>query len=222
MRKIEVRTVGNGYALTVGKHEYLFFTEEQLMEGMLYHIGMGNVEAHDREDIHNIVSAISVWADSKDSLKAVVSIQAECERLRGIIREKMGELQRMRIRMESIRKSEVEQRKRDDIRKKGAAVKYTEAVYEALMLPLTIDMTGLPTRVLTVLKSAGKRRNTTIGDVVRLAWSDIINTFGGGKAVMETFDRWMTERGLHMGMDVDAIMWLHEEREKAALTTQRT
>ena len=40
-KKIEIKTRKTGYELVIGKESYFYFTEEELLTGFIYHLGMG-------------------------------------------------------------------------------------------------------------------------------------------------------------------------------------
>jgi hypothetical protein len=40
-KRIEIKTRKTGYELVIGKESYFYFTEEELLTGFIYHLGMG-------------------------------------------------------------------------------------------------------------------------------------------------------------------------------------
>ena len=79
----------------------------------------------------------------------------------------------------------------------------------ALMTPLTIDATGLPTRVVSVLKIVGGKENKTIGDVVIHTTQELMRVRGCGKFVIDEFSRWLDAHHLTMNMDVKSLIAAH-------------
>lgn len=85
----------------------------------------------------------------------------------------------------------------------------SDETYNALMTPLTIDATGLPTRVVSVLKIAGGNENKTIGDVVIHTTQELLRVRGCGKFVIDEFSRWLDTHHLTMNMDVESLIAAH-------------
>lgn len=85
----------------------------------------------------------------------------------------------------------------------------SDETYNALMTPLTIDATGLPTRVISVLKIVGGHENNTIGDVVIHTTQELLRVRGCGKFVIDEFSRWLDAHHLTMNMDVESFIAAH-------------
>lgn len=85
----------------------------------------------------------------------------------------------------------------------------SDETYKALMTPLTIDATGLPTRVISVLKIVGGHENKTIGDVVIHTTKELLRVRGCGKFVIDEFNRWLDAHHLTMNMDVESLIAAH-------------
>ena len=85
----------------------------------------------------------------------------------------------------------------------------SDETYNALMTPLTIDATGLPTRVVSVLKIVGGHENKTIGDVVIHTTQELMRVRGCGKFVIDEFSRWLDVHHLTMNMDVESLIAAH-------------
>lgn len=90
-----------------------------------------------------------------------------------------------------------------------ATIPYSETVYQALMLPLTIDKTGLPTRVLSIMKIVGGSSNATVGDALTHPKSEFMKVRGFGKGVAEKLEAFLSKRNLNFGMNVEEIMMKH-------------
>lgn len=89
------------------------------------------------------------------------------------------------------------------------AIPYSEEVYQSLMLPLTIDKTGLPTRVLSVMKIVGGRSNATVGDALMHTRKEYDKTRGFGNVVAEKLDAFVSSHHLAYGMNVEEILMKH-------------
>lgn len=62
---IHVDTVPNGFNLKVFGHEYHFWDETALFEGMLYHAGMAIVKDENKDVIRDVVA--DLFADKEDA-----------------------------------------------------------------------------------------------------------------------------------------------------------
>ena len=79
---IKIQTLPNGYALTVGSEEYMYFTLEKLAEGFLYHVCLGELGAASNEDIKTFLDAAVVYrADNGKIAKRMVILEDENKRL---------------------------------------------------------------------------------------------------------------------------------------------
>lgn len=90
-------------------------------------------------------------------------------------------------------------------------VPYSDAVYEALMMPLTD--TGLEPRIVNRLALLGGSCKT-VGDAVRHTASELLKIRGVGAYVKDTWFAWLKAHGLVMGMDVESILWCHAKLKK--------
>ena len=91
----------------------------------------------------------------------------------------------------------------------GRPSECSDDTYNALMTPLTIYATGLPTRVISVLKIVGGHENKTIGDVVIHTTKELLRVRGCGKFVIDEFSRWLDVHHLTMNMDVESLIAAH-------------
>jgi len=88
-------------------------------------------------------------------------------------------------------------------------IPYSEAVYQSLMLPLTIDKTGLPTRVLSIMKIVGGSSNATVGDALMHPKKEFEKIRGFGNVVAEKLDMFIKSHHLAYGMNVEEILMKH-------------
>ncbi len=78
LKRITVETIPNGYSLTVDGNKYMYFTAYELLEGFMYHVGLEELEATDRQTIKEFLSAAFVWrADDEKVAQKMVSLQKE-------------------------------------------------------------------------------------------------------------------------------------------------
>ena len=86
--KIEVRTVANGYTLAIEGHkqEYLYFSPEKLMEGVMVHIGLKMTEQLSPNTIKSFIDSALEWNNLKASHKELQKAQSETERVNRLYR----------------------------------------------------------------------------------------------------------------------------------------
>ena len=86
--KIEVRTLPNGYSLAIEGHkqEYLYFSPEKLMEGVMVHIGLKMTEQLSPDTIKSFIDSALEWNNLKASHKELQKAQRETERVNRLYR----------------------------------------------------------------------------------------------------------------------------------------
>lgn len=82
--KIEVRTTPNGYQLSIEGHkqEYIYFSPEKLMEGVMVHIGLHMTEQLSPDTIKSFIDSALEWNNLKASHKELLKAQRETDRYR--------------------------------------------------------------------------------------------------------------------------------------------
>lgn len=99
--KIEVRTLPNGYSLAIEGHkqEYLYFSPEKLMEGVMVHVGLKMTEQLDPNIIKSFIDSALEWNNLKASHKELNKAKRETERInrlyRSLARRMIEERQRV-------------------------------------------------------------------------------------------------------------------------------
>ena len=99
--KIEVRTVPNGYTLAIEGHkqEYLYFSPEKLMEGVMVHIGLKMTEQLDPNIIKSFIDSALEWNNLKASHKELNKAKREVDRVNSKYRAVANKLIKERHRM---------------------------------------------------------------------------------------------------------------------------
>ena len=99
--KIDVRTVANGYTLTIEGHkqEYLYFSPEKLMEGVMVHVGLKMTEQLSPDTIKSFIDSALEWNNLKASHKELQKAKRETDRVnklyRSLARRMIDERRRM-------------------------------------------------------------------------------------------------------------------------------
>ena len=84
-RQINVKTLPNGYALTIGEHNYMYHNEKDLLEGFMYHVGLNENGYIDMETIEEFLTASIVYrSDNGDTAKKMMKTMKENESLRSM------------------------------------------------------------------------------------------------------------------------------------------
>ena len=84
-RQINVKTLPNGYALTVGECSYMYYNEKDLLEGFMYHVGLSENDYADKESIEEFLSASIVYrSDNGITAKKMLKTEKENESLRSM------------------------------------------------------------------------------------------------------------------------------------------
>ena len=79
--RIEVRTAPNGYELSFDKQRqprgFFYFKPEQLVEGVMLHIGLGMNDQIDRSQIHSFIEAAKTFTDHSKATAEIVRLKGE-------------------------------------------------------------------------------------------------------------------------------------------------
>ena len=70
LKKVTVRTLPNGYELTIGGREYMYFNEETLAAGIFDHLLLGNNKESDINLSANLMEAAASWQTIGEAIKA--------------------------------------------------------------------------------------------------------------------------------------------------------
>ena len=99
--KIEVRTLPNGYSLAIEGHkqEYLYFSPEKLMEGVMVHVGLKMTEQLDPNIIKSFIDSALEWNNLKASHKELNKAKREVDRVNSKYRAVANKLIKERHRM---------------------------------------------------------------------------------------------------------------------------
>ena len=99
--KIEVRTTPNGYSMAIEGHkqEYMYFSPEKLMEGVMMHVGLHMTEQLDPDMIKSFIDSALEWNNLKASHKELQKAKRETERITKMYRSVVLKLIRERHRV---------------------------------------------------------------------------------------------------------------------------
>ena len=77
---IKVETLPNGYAMMVGKHEYLALSPESLVDIFFTHVAIGELEYINRDMAAGLLQAAASWQTVGEALSANAQLIAEVRR----------------------------------------------------------------------------------------------------------------------------------------------
>ena len=86
LKKINVMTLRNGYALKVDGESYMYYNQQALLEGMLVRIGMDRQDEMTKNELHAMVEAIKDGSAIKQLQDQIAAMQTTNEDLRRQIR----------------------------------------------------------------------------------------------------------------------------------------
>lgn len=81
-KKVTVHTLPNGYELTIGVREYMYFNEETLAAGIFDHLLLGNNKDSDSNLSANLIEAAATWQTIGENLKANALLMSDIKALR--------------------------------------------------------------------------------------------------------------------------------------------
>ena len=255
--KVSVQTLPNGYSLDVDDKGYMYFTLQELLEGIFVHVGLHRLDWLDRDTITDLITACAIWPKEGDAIQEAARLTAQVEDLQQSHTKDASTITTLKNQLASTSKKladttaklarflseekPVEANTEPKAVSKGGVlpkaktpkttnyithgdlaqtskhkpieptvtISYSEAVYQSLILPLTIDKTGLPTRVLSIMKIVGGSSNATVGDALIHPKKEFENTRGFGKTVAEKLDAFVSNHHLAYGMNVEEILMKH-------------
>lgn len=73
LQNIAIKTVTNGYILTVGSIDYMAFSQEQLINVFFAHVAIGKKKFLDHETAEALIEAAATWKEKGDAIEAVAT-----------------------------------------------------------------------------------------------------------------------------------------------------
>lgn len=99
--RISVRTLPNGYSLVIEghRHEYMYFSPEKLLEGIMVHVGLKMTEQLNTDTIKSFIDSAIEFHNTKASHKELQKAKRETERITKMYRSTVKRLIDERHRM---------------------------------------------------------------------------------------------------------------------------
>ena len=81
--RISVSTLPNGYSLSIEghRHEYMYFSPEKLLEGVMVHVGLKMTEELNTDTIKNFIDSAIEFHNQKASHKELQKAQREMDKV---------------------------------------------------------------------------------------------------------------------------------------------
>ena len=81
--RISMSTLPNGYSLSIEghKHEYMYFSPEKLLEGMMVHVGLKMTEQLDTDTIKSFIDSALEWNNQKANRKEFQKWERELDKV---------------------------------------------------------------------------------------------------------------------------------------------
>ena len=103
---IKIQTLPNGYALDVDNQKYMYHSLEGLIEGFMFHAGLGEKPYCNKEFIKDFLATAIAWKTGDGDLaKKNIEIMNENKRLSSMIQTNKKTIKRLKERIQSIDKS---------------------------------------------------------------------------------------------------------------------
>ena len=98
---ISVQTLPNGYSLSIEghKHEYMYFSPEKLLEGVMVHVGLKMTEELSTDNIKSFIDSALEWNNQKASRKEIQKAEREMDKVNRKYRAIANKLIKERHRM---------------------------------------------------------------------------------------------------------------------------
>ena len=101
-KQIKIETLPNGYALTVGRKEYMLFNETELAAAVFYHILLGNEEYVNKNISENLMIAAATWPTTGEAIHGNATLMAEIKDVRRDARVARQQLNNLNERMDTL------------------------------------------------------------------------------------------------------------------------
>ena len=101
MPRISVKTLPNGYSLSIEghRHEYMYFSPEKLLEGIMVHVGLKMTEELSTETIKSFIDSAIEFHNQKARHKELQKAQREVDKVNRKYRAIANKLIKERHRM---------------------------------------------------------------------------------------------------------------------------
>ena len=204
---IDVKTVPNGYTLTVDKGNYMYFTPEELLMGFMMHVGCGVTTELDTDKLPSIVAAIVAYPTQQELVQRVAELERQIEDLgrkpKTAIKKAKDNDDRVTDHPDDKKPATATKKGRPSkkqphlIQLSAEEISFRAQLYQKLSTPL--EKLGLTAEALKVAQRIGDGGNKTLGDIIHYRVGEVTITRGCTDSVRKELRKMAKDYGLMFG-----------------------
>ncbi|MBR2776848.1 MAG: hypothetical protein IKD75_07050 [Prevotella sp.] len=204
---IDVRTVPNGYTLTVDKGNYMYFTSEELLMGFMMHVGCGVTTELSKEKLPSIVAATVAYPTQEELVQRVAELERQIESLgrkpKTAIKKAKDDDDRVTDHPDDKKPATAAKKGRPSKKEPKPAqlsaeeISFRAQLYQKLSTPL--EKLGLTAEALKVAQRIGDGGNKTLGDIIHYRVGEVTITRGCTDSVRKELRKMAKDYGLMFG-----------------------
>ena len=204
---IDVKTVPNGYTLTVDKGSYMYFTPEELLMGFMMHVGCGVTTELDTDKLPSIVAAIVAYPTQKELVERVAELERQIEDLgrkpKTAIKKAKDDDDRVtghpndKKPATATKKGRPSKKQPHPIQLSAEEISFRAQLYQKLSTPL--EKLGLTAEALKVAQRIGDGGNKTLGDIIHYRVGEVTITRGCTDSIRKELRKMAKDYGLMFG-----------------------
>ena len=207
---IDVRTVPNGYTLTVDKGNYMYFTPEELLMGFMMHVGCGVTTELDKDKLPSIVAAIVAYPTQQELVQRVAELERQIEELgrkpKTAIKKAKDDDDRVTDHHDDKKPATPAKKGRPSKKEPKPAqlsaeeISFRAQLYQKLITPL--EELGLTAEAIKVAQRIGNGGNKTLGDIIHYRMMEVTLTRGCTDNVRKELRKMAKDYGLMFGYKI--------------------
>ena len=201
---IDVKTVPNGYTLTVDKGNYMYFTPEELLMGFMMHVGCGVTTELDTDKLPSIVAAIVAYPTQKELVERVAELERQIEDLG---RKPKTAIKKAKDNDDGTtdhpddkkpatpaKQGRPSKKQPQPAQLSAEEISFRAQLYQKLITPL--EELGLTAEALKVAQRIGDGGNKTLGDIIHYRMGEVTITRGCTDSVRKELRKMAKDYGL--------------------------
>ena len=207
---IDVRTLPNGYSMTVDKGEYMYFTHEELLMGFMMHVGCGVTTELSKEKLPSIVAAMVAYPTQQEPVERVAELERQIEDLgrkpKTAIKKAKDDDDKATVHPDTekpvtpAKKGRPSKKEPKPAQLSAEEISFRAQLYQKLSTPL--EKLGLSDEALTVARRIGKGGNKTLGDIIHYRMMEVTLTRGCTDNVRKELRKMAKDFGLMFGYKI--------------------
>ena len=204
---IEVKTVPNGYTLTVDKGNYMYFTPEELLMGFMMHVGCGVTTELDTDKLPSIAAAMVAYPTQQELVQRVAELERQIEDLgrkpKTAIKKAKDDDDRAtdhpndKKPATATKQGRPSKKQPHPIQLTAEEISFRAQLYQKLSTPL--EKLGLTAEALKVAQRIGGGGNKTLGDIIHYRVGEVTITRGCTDSIRKELRKMAKDYGLMFG-----------------------